>query len=552
MSPKETLLYRITELMFEKQQTFLLLDELYEDEVISPFVRNIQIDSPYQQLVFDGVLSQYNHQNEIVVSFTIEAYFHHLLALVLQKDERYQSAESLLELIQNNNLSGIKEGVSNLLSFDVEVFNLKRLTDFIDLNEEGCETLNLSVMPLFSSLMINGVKETLTKLLDNPTNNDWITILKLNDSLDVLEKHVLRILLLNELMPLNDFSTKAAFELGLKACSILNKEQVQRYLSEIDMHIELYKDNENILNNYGNVFETIGQYDKALVFYQKCLNIRLKTLGKEHPDIALSFNSIGALWAVKKGDYYKAFEYYQKSLDIFLKNFGEEDLRTAAVYNNIAGCVSDNALEYYQKSLDAHLKTLGQVHTIVATLYNNIGTYWRDKGNFNKAIEYYQNSLDIRLKTFGEEHPDVAWLYNDFGALLEGKGDYVKALEYYQKSFDIRVKTLGEYHQDLAVSCFYIGSCFQKQKRYLCAIEFFNKGFSIDPHWVLLLSISECMEEMGNKNGALKYIIQSVDIQKKDSEEETIKESINNAKRLAKQLNKENELPEWIKNYKTE
>ena len=45
MSPKETLLYRLTELMLEKQQTFLLLDEFYKD--ISPFVRNIQIDSTY-------------------------------------------------------------------------------------------------------------------------------------------------------------------------------------------------------------------------------------------------------------------------------------------------------------------------------------------------------------------------------------------------------------------------------------------------------------------------------------------------------------------------
>ena len=83
MLPKETLLYRLTELMFEKQQTFLLLDELYEDEIISPFVRNIQIDSPYQQLVFEGVLSQFNHQNEIVVSFTIEAYFHFLLGEII-------------------------------------------------------------------------------------------------------------------------------------------------------------------------------------------------------------------------------------------------------------------------------------------------------------------------------------------------------------------------------------------------------------------------------------------------------------------------------------
>ena len=59
MKEKELLLFRLVELMFEKQQTFLLIDELYEDEVISPFIRNIQIDSPYQQLLFEGVISQF-------------------------------------------------------------------------------------------------------------------------------------------------------------------------------------------------------------------------------------------------------------------------------------------------------------------------------------------------------------------------------------------------------------------------------------------------------------------------------------------------------------
>ena len=120
MSPKETLLYRLTELMFEKQQTFLLLDELYEDEVISSFVWNIQIDSPYQQLLFDGVLSQYNHQNEIVVSFTIEAYFHHLLA----------NAEIRKERIGVNDPS-TKESISNAKRLAKELGKEGELPDWI-------------------------------------------------------------------------------------------------------------------------------------------------------------------------------------------------------------------------------------------------------------------------------------------------------------------------------------------------------------------------------------------------------------------------------------
>lgn len=48
MTQKLFILFRLSENMFQNQQTFLLLDKFYEDEVISPFVRNIQIDSTFQ------------------------------------------------------------------------------------------------------------------------------------------------------------------------------------------------------------------------------------------------------------------------------------------------------------------------------------------------------------------------------------------------------------------------------------------------------------------------------------------------------------------------
>ena len=187
MSKKETLLYRLTELIFEKQQTFLLLDELYEDEIISAYVRNIQIDSPYQQLLFDGVLSQYNHQNEIVVSFTIEAYFLHILANMLEKDTRYNSPESLITLLKENRLKGLPEAVSNLMSFDVEKENLERLTGFIDLTGMESITLDLCITPIIHMLKVNGEEKTIKVILEHTSENDWKVIAKIIEQLELLE-----------------------------------------------------------------------------------------------------------------------------------------------------------------------------------------------------------------------------------------------------------------------------------------------------------------------------------------------------------------------------
>jgi hypothetical protein len=174
MKEKELLLFRLVELMFEKQQTFLLLDELYEDEIAGSYIRNIQIDSPYQQLLFEGVLSQFSLGEELVVSVTVENYFHHLLALVLQKDQRFSTPESLIQLVESNKLKGLKECVSNLLSFDIELGDYNRITQLIDLSNGDDEILELCVMPLVNSLLINGVKKTVVVILEDPTYNDWM------------------------------------------------------------------------------------------------------------------------------------------------------------------------------------------------------------------------------------------------------------------------------------------------------------------------------------------------------------------------------------------
>ena len=63
--------------------------------------------------------------------------------------------------------------------------------------------------------------------------------------------------------------------------------------------------------------------------------------------------------------------------------------------------------------------------------------------------------------------------------------------------------------------------------------------------------IGKCYEALDNKKLALDYFIQSAEIRKEDPEvginDESTKTSIESAMRLAKELGKENELPDWMK-----
>ena len=307
-------------------------------------------------------------------------------------------------------------------------------------------------------------------------------------------------------------------------------------------------------NNIGLLWDSKGEYDKALDYYEKSLEINLKTVGGEHPKVATSYSNIGVIWKTK-GNYDKALEFYEKCLSIELKTFGENHVAVATSYNDIGGIWDskgnyDKALEYCEKSLAIRLKTFGENHVAVATSYNNIGGIWDSKGNYDKALEFYEKSLAIILKILGSEHPKVASSYNNIGLVWDSKGNYDKALEFYEKSLAIILKILGSEHPKVATSYNNIGNIWKKKGNYDKAIENFKIGYGILIKGGFPYKIAQCYEALNEKENALDFYIQSAEIRKEDPncglEAESTKESINNAKRLAKQLDIENELPEWI------
>ena len=151
MTNNNLLLYRLGDLMLEKQQHILALDDLFEHEQIGAFVRSIQIDSPYQQLILEGVLTETIKEERIMVTFTVEGYFHYVLGEVIEKQTLDKGPVALKELLENNKLRGIVEGVEQCLVRDVEKNDLSRLMWLID---EGGKALEITSYPLAQAFLM--------------------------------------------------------------------------------------------------------------------------------------------------------------------------------------------------------------------------------------------------------------------------------------------------------------------------------------------------------------------------------------------------------------
>ncbi|CAB4003673.1 Nephrocystin-3 [Paramuricea clavata] len=214
-------------------------------------------------------------------------------------------------------------------------------------------------------------------------------------------------------------------------------------------------------NNIGLVYYDQGDLDQAKDCYQRALKIKEKQLGPNHVDIAASYNNIGLVY-YGKGDLKQAKDYYQQALEIEEKQLGPNHVRVAVSCSNI-GLVYydqgdlDKADDYYQRALKIEEKQLGPNHVDIAASYNNIGLVYYDKGNLDQAKDYYQRALEIEEKQLGPNHVDVAVSYNNNGLVYYDEGDLDKAKHYYQRALEIEEKQLGPNHVNVATSYNNIG-----------------------------------------------------------------------------------------------
>ena len=499
MTDNHLLLYRLAELMLEHEQHVLPVDLLFDDEQIGDFVKIIQIDSPYQQMLFEGVLTETVRDEKLYVSFTVEGYFHYLLGEVIDQLTNEHEPKALLDLLVYNQLNGIREGLEQCLIRDVQNNDLSRLMWLID--SKG-ETNDISALPLaysFSSfrgsiksqeeyqeaidLQINKV---LNELLLNPTTED---INALTESLQILEKvqknQIVTLLYkqINERIKPNLLNKAVLF---LKTIQHIHHSQRKNNLDRV-IKLSINEETELVSDFYHEIAEQFGfisEYDKAIEYYEKSLAIDLKVHGDQHSSAWESYNNLGIVWS-KKGEYDKAKECYEKSLAINLKVHGNQHHSTGLSYNNLAivwyeKCEYDKAIEYYEKSLAIRLKVHGDQHPSAGESYNNLGIVWKNKGEYDKAIEYYEKSLAINLKVHGDQHPSIGRSYNNLGEVWYEKGEYDKAIEYYEKSLAIRLKVHGDQHPYTGESYNNLGEVWYEKCEYDKAIEYYEKSLAID------------------------------------------------------------------------
>ena len=91
-------------------------------------------------------------------------------------------------------------------------------------------------------------------------------------------------------------------------------------------------------NNIGVVYRKKGDFENALVQYQKALEIRTRVFGSDHPDVAMSKYNI-AILKKTQGDLEGARRLFLECEQIYLKAYGPDHSETVDAARQASRCV---------------------------------------------------------------------------------------------------------------------------------------------------------------------------------------------------------------------
>ena len=269
-------------------------------------------------------------------------------------------------------------------------------------------------------------------------------------------------------------------EYDLSSFNFIEAQKIFDHLISYDYNGNIWAKIAKCSNNYSWNLISQAKTDSAILLLERTIKNEKLYLGENNLEISRSYLNLGATYYLR-GDYDLALEYPLKSLNIRLSVLGDNNLLVAENYNNIGNVYKekgeyDKALEYQNKSLNIRLKLLGGNHPLVSDSYHNIGVIYSAQNDYKKTIEYFKKSMAIRIDIFGENHPAVHNIYYHIGYCYCWDNEYDLALEYLTKALNIGLKILGKKHPEIANNYLAIAETYEHKKEYYDALKFCQKA----------------------------------------------------------------------------
>eukprot|EP01025_Chloroclados_australasicus_P026600 TRINITY_DN2642_c0_g1_i5.p1 TRINITY_DN2642_c0_g1~~TRINITY_DN2642_c0_g1_i5.p1 ORF type:complete len:941 (-),score=36.38 TRINITY_DN2642_c0_g1_i5:33-2510(-) len=243
--------------------------------------------------------------------------------------------------------------------------------------------------------------------------------------------------------------------------------KLRQILHRMQMHVDVA----DSLTDVGIAYETLGQLQQALQYYEDALNMRKQLLQYQHIDIAKSLNQLGQAHRIL-GNLDSAQKNYYESLKIKQEVYNNQDHASIALGLNNVGVVYDmlgktrEGMSYKLMSLQMRQRLNPGNHPAVARSLDSIGLAHRNMNEYDKFLDYALQSFNMRKELYGSDHlgvanphVDVAHSLNSVGDAYGLLGDYQNCLKYNKQALQMRQSIFQDEHNDVAHSLNTVGLC---------------------------------------------------------------------------------------------
>ena len=214
-------------------------------------------------------------------------------------------------------------------------------------------------------------------------------------------------------------------------------EQAYRYfdlamsLTEKKMHKKKTGELLLIHNEYSRLarlFSNKGEYEKALIYFDKQIEILNKIPQHKTHFLPTIYNNIAIVYA-KDEKYQKSLDFLLRAVPINIKKFGKTDIETITLYLNIAYMylALDNkqfALDYYNKAINSCTKGIGIHHTKCGKIYTDLTYLYFDMQLYSDmylsaklAYDCFLSNRDQLFSLLNEKQKEI-YLKKNYSSIL--------------------------------------------------------------------------------------------------------------------------------------
>jgi serine/threonine protein kinase/tetratricopeptide (TPR) repeat protein len=236
-------------------------------------------------------------------------------------------------------------------------------------------------------------------------------------------------------------------------------------------------------NVIGNVYEGLGEYEKAWEMLEEALANTKKLRGDEHPDVAALLNDL-ALVLDQQGEMEKAEAMLRQSLAMKRKLLGN-DADVSVQLNNLATTLTnrgrlEEAESVHREALAITRKLVGKEHDDVASSLSNLGPVLEGLGKYSEAEAVLREALEMQRKLHGADDPGVATTINNLANVLRKQNKLSESEIAFREALTLQRKLLGNAHPNVAAGLNGLGLALLVQGRADEAEPLLREGMEIE------------------------------------------------------------------------